>query len=223
MRKIAAVFYSSLVIMATTQQLTEKYGTKSAVWKHFGLLTDDSGLGIQQDNPVCRICRVQVRATTGNTSNLLSHLKNKHPMVHKELRLQMNKEAGEKQSRPTDSRHQPTLSSVISATQLYERSRKQWAELTDSITNWIAQDGLPIHVVEKNGFKKMMAAFDKRYEVPSRNYFSRTGIPALYETTRERVSKEVLSAEYFSATTDMWSSVGMKPYLSFTVHFVDYD
>ena len=71
--------------------------------------------------------------------------------------------------------------------------------------------------------KKMMAAFDKRYEVPSRNYFSRTGIPALYETTRERVSKEVLSAEYFSATTDMWSSVGMKPYLSFTVHFVDYD
>ena len=78
-------------------------------------------------------------------------------------------------------------------------------------------------MVEKNGFKKMMAAFDKRYEVPSRNYFSRTGIPALYETTRERVSKEVLSAEYFSATTDMWSSVGMKPYLSFTVHFVDCD
>ena len=209
--------------MATTEQLTEKYGTKSAVWKHFGLLTDDSGLGIQQDNPVCRICRVQVRATTGNTSNLLSHLKNKHPMVHKELRLQMNKEAGEKQSRPTDSRHQPTLSSVISATQLYERSRKRWAELTDSITNWIAQDGLPIYVVEKNGFKKMMAAFDKRYEVPSRNCFSRTGIPALYETTRERVSKEVLSAEYFSATTDMWSSVGMKPYLSFPVRFVDCD
>ena len=131
----------------------------------------------------------------------------------------MNKEAGEKQSRPTDSRHQPTLSSVISATQLYERSGKRWAELTDSITNWIVQDGLPIYVVEKNGFKKMMAAFDKRYEVPSRNYFSRTGIPALYETTRETVSKEVLSAEYFSATTDMWSSVGMKPYLSFTVHF----
>ena len=223
MRKIAAVFYSSLVIMATTQQLTEKYGTKSAVWKHFGLLTDDRGLGIQQDNSVCRICRVQVRATTGNTSNLLPHLKNKHPMVHKELRLQMNKAAGEKQSRPADSRHQPTLSSVISATQLYERSGKRWAELTDSITNWIAQDGLPIYVVEKNGFKKMMAAFDKRYEIPSRNYFSRTGIPALYETTRERVSKEVLSAEYFSATTDMWSSVGMKPYLSFPVHFVDCD
>ena len=167
MHKIAAVFYSSLVIMATAQQLTKKYGTKSAVWKHFGLLTDNSGLGIQQDNPVCRICRVQVRAITGNTSNFLSHLKNNHPMVHKELRLQMCKEAGEKQSRPTDSRHQPTLSSVITSTQLYERSGKRWTELTDSFTNWIAQDSLPLYVVEKNGFKKMMVAFDKRYEVPS--------------------------------------------------------
>ena len=79
------------------------------------------------------------------------------------------------------------------------------------------------YVVEKNGFKKIMAAFDNRYEVPSRNHFSRTGIPALYETTRERVSKEVLSAEYFSATTDMWYSIGMKPYLSLTVHSVDCD
>ncbi len=66
-----------------------------------------------------------------------------------------------------------------------------------------------------------MSAFDKRYEVPCRNYFSRTGIPALYETIREQVKREVLNAEYFSATTDMWSSIGMKPYLSFTIHFVD--
>ena len=112
---------------------------------------------------------------------------------------------------------------MISATQIYERSGKRWTELSDSITNWIAQDGLPIYVVEKNGFKKMMVTFDKRYEVPSRNCFSMTGIQALYETTRERVSKEVLSAKHFSATTDMWSSIGTKPYHSYTVHFVDCD
>ncbi len=73
--------------MASGQQLTEKCGTKSAVWKYFGLIADDSGGGSQQDNPVCRICGVQVRAATGNTSNLLSHLKNKHPKVHSEVRL----------------------------------------------------------------------------------------------------------------------------------------
>ncbi len=73
--RVPAVFYRFLV-MASGQQLTEKCGTKSAVWKYFGLIEDDSGGGSQQDNPVCRICGVQVRAATGNTSNLLSHLKN---------------------------------------------------------------------------------------------------------------------------------------------------
>ncbi len=76
--RVPAVFYRFLV-MASRQQLTEKCGTKSAVWKYFGLIADDSGGGSQQDNPVCRICGVQVRAATGSTSNLLSHLKNKHP------------------------------------------------------------------------------------------------------------------------------------------------
>ena len=37
------------------------------------------------------------------------------------------------------------------------------------------------------------------------------------------VKKYILGVDYFSATSDMWSSVGMKPYLSYTVHFVDSD
>ena len=209
--------------MAARQQLVEKCGTKAPVWKHFGLLAGVSGQGIQPDDPVCRICRMQVRAKAGNTSNLLSHLKNKHPIAYKEVRLDKEKEESEKQSRMADSRQQPTLSSVVSANQPYERNGRRWTDLTDAITNWIAEDGLPLYVVEKSGFKKMMAVFDRRYNVPSRNYFSRTGIPVLYQTTWDRVSKEVQSAEYFSATTDMWSSVGMKPYLSYTIHFVDSD
>ncbi len=83
--------------MASGQQITEKCGTKSAVWKYFSLIANDSGGGSQQDNPVCRICGVQVRAATGNTSNLLSHLKKKHPKVHSEVRLLMKRE-GEKRN-----------------------------------------------------------------------------------------------------------------------------
>ncbi len=124
-----AVFYRFLV-MASGQQLTEKCSTKSTVWKYFGLIADDSGRGSQQDNPVCRICGMQVRAATGNTSNLLSHLKNKHPKVHSKVRLLMNRE-GEKRSGTTDT-NQPTLSSVLYAVQPYERGGRRWLELTDS-------------------------------------------------------------------------------------------
>ena len=196
--------------------LVEKSGTKSLIWKHFGLLSDQEGKGMQPENPVCRICHNRVRAKTGNTSNLLSHLRNKHARHYRELRAQMEERAVKPQSLS-----QPTLASVVVRSQLYDRSGRRWIQLTDAITNWIAEDGLPLYSVEKSGFKKLIAVFDPRYEIPSRNYFSRTGIPALYASTRDKVAQEIQAAKYFSATTDMWSSVGMKPYISFTVHFLD--
>ena len=27
--------------------------------------------------------------------------------------------------------------------------------------------------------------------------------------------------KFFSATTDMWSSIGLKPYMSYTLHYID--
>ena len=80
---------------------------------------------------------------------------------------------------------------------------------------------LPLYSVEKQGFKRMIASFNERYELPSRKYFSRTAIPALYNLTREAVAVEVQQAEFFSATTDLWSSEGLRPYMSYTVHYIN--
>ena len=116
---------------------------------------------------------------------------------------------------------QPTFASAVVRSQMYDSSGRRWIQLTDAISNWIAEDGLPLYSVEKSGFKKLIAVFDPRCEIPSRNYFTGTGIPALYASTRDIVAQEIQAAKYFSATTDMWSSVGMKPYISFTVYFLD--
>ena len=148
-----------------------------------------------------------MRAKSGNTSNLLSHLKNKHTRVYKELKAKMEEKEGEKSDSKIQVKKQPTLSSVISRNQPYQRNGKRWSQLTDSITRWIAEDGLPLYMVEKSGFKKMLADFDVRYTIPSRNYFSRTAIPSLYASTSKILCQEILAAEYFSATTDMYRIV----------------
>ena len=81
---------------------------------------------------------------------------------------------------------------------------------------------LPLYSVEKQGFKRMIASFDERYELPSRKYFSRMAIPALYNFTREAVAVEVQQAEFFSATTDLWSREGLRLYnMSYTVHYIN--
>lgn len=59
--------------------------------------------------------------------------------------------------------------------------------------------------------------------MPSRNYFSRTALPALYSETRATVETELQDVTHFAATTDLWSSQTMEPYMSLTVHFISSD
>ena len=69
--------------------------------------------------------------------------------------------------------------------------------------------------------KSWLAFFDKQYELPSRKCFSQVAIPSLYTNTRDKVAEEISHLGYYSATTDLWSSEGMKPYLSYTIHYID--
>ncbi|XP_052456561.1 E3 SUMO-protein ligase ZBED1-like [Carassius gibelio] len=79
----------------------------------------------------------------------------------------------------------------------------------------------PIHTVSKVGFQKMIRTLDKRYQLPSRNYFSQVAIPKIYNSRRDEVQKEMASVTFFSTTTDLWSSRTSEPYISLTVHFVN--
>lgn len=81
----------------------------------------------------------------------------------------------------------------------------------------------PISTVNDPGFKALMKTMDKRYVLPSRKYFSRVALPALYDKCRAEVEKDISTAEYFATTTDLWSSRTMEPYISLTVHYIDAD
>ena len=70
----------------------------------------------------------------------------------------------------------------------------------------------------------MISRFNPRYDLPTRSYFSRIAIPALYHEVREDLQAKLKSVDmamdHFSGTTDLWSSSAMEPYLSYTIHYV---
>ena len=70
--------------------LIPKKGTKSEVWRHFGL-AQENGMVVGKDKPVCRLCSVKVSAKDGNTTNLFAHLKTKHPEVYVEVKKRLSK------------------------------------------------------------------------------------------------------------------------------------
>lgn len=197
--------------------LVPKPKTVSVVWNYFGLEQDEEGKPKNDDVAICRRCKRRVQARGGNTSNLLSHLRTHHPLQHSEV---VQAQKGKKRKAVPQCEN---IDSMLKQAQKYDRKSKRWQEITDAVTFCIAKDMLPLYSVEKQGFRRLIELLDPRYDTPSSKYFSQTAIPKLYGQTRERIATVVQGAEFFAATTDMWSSMTSEPYLSYTVHFIGED
>ena len=61
---------------------------------------------------------------------------------------------------------------------------------------------------------------DPQCDLPSSEYFTKIAIHALYEETRETLASDLKEEGFFSATTDMWSSITGGLYLSYMVHYI---
>jgi L,D-peptidoglycan transpeptidase YkuD (ErfK/YbiS/YcfS/YnhG family) len=150
-----------------------------------------------------------------------NHLKVHHPKIYKEI---ASNPVSSKLNQSNSVSKQTNLPATFMKMQPYDRNSKIHTDISRVITTFIAEDGLPVSTVEKSGFKKMIQFFDKRYQLPSRNHFSRIALPKLYNETREKVLNELESVSYYSATADGWSSNFVyEPYLSLTVQYVSDD
>ena len=71
--------HHSLILIPEGINIVNFWGNaKSAVWKYFGFLADDSGCIIDRTRAVCRLCRFAIRFS-GNTTNLGNHMHKHHP------------------------------------------------------------------------------------------------------------------------------------------------
>ena len=204
-------------------QLVAKANAKSPAWTYFGFQADEQGKATSDSAIICRLCNQPVKSGGGgSTSNLISHLRIKHPLKHAEVRKAIKDRCSSSHSSAATS-EQPTIADALQRSVKYARSSKKWKELTDAVTLCIAKDMMPIYSVEKDGFQDMLRKFDAQYDLPGRKYFSQIAIPALYTSTRNKVQSDLHGVEFFAATTDMWSSSTAEPYISYTVHYVDKD
>ncbi|XP_057183056.1 E3 SUMO-protein ligase ZBED1-like [Triplophysa rosa] len=185
----------------------------------FGFRISDT----EQREVLCRICKTKVATSRGNTTNLYQHLK-QHREKYDEcmtVKAKSSKETEQNKAQPASRTKQHIITDVFASVTPYDKTSQRYKEITDSITHCLAKDMMPIYTVSKEGFQKMIRTLDKRYQLPSRNYFSQVAIPELYNKCRSEVQLEISTVKFFSTTTDLWSSRTTEPYISLTVHFVD--
>ena len=159
------------------------------VWKHFGFEADKKGHPQSPDHLKSCVCHQNVAAKDGNTSNLYSHLKNRHPEVYSKLE---KRPSSGKCNHPVS---QQSVSEAWQRTQTLPSSSREHKELTKAVTYCLTKDMLPISTVVKAGFKAMLQRFNPRYELPSCNYFTRVSIPALVSEVKSAMELKIASGE----------------------------
>ena len=85
----------------------------------------------------------------------------------------------------------------------------------------IALDDQPFNVVNNRGFRRVVAALEPRYTLPSDKYFRTSLIPDLFKMMSAKLTDVLASARFISFTTDSWTtSQCTDSLLSITAHWI---
>lgn len=101
----------------------------------------------------------------------------------------------------------------------FQNSVPREKKIDKLIPDIICTDLQPLPVVEKKGLKKLLNYLQPRNQILSRKIISQKISKELYEETFDAVKSEIALANNVAITTDMWTSIANKDYMSVTAHF----
>ena len=85
----------------------------------------------------------------------------------------------------------------------------------------IVVDEIPFKFVERDGFKKFMAAACPRFKIPSRAIMTRDCLN-LYIDEKLKLKNFIKThTQRINITTDTWTSIQRINYMCVTAHFID--
>ncbi|ROL48813.1 hypothetical protein DPX16_22332 [Anabarilius grahami] len=95
-----------------------------------------------------------------------------------------------KTNHPTTSTQTSIEASLFSASP-YPSTSQRHSEITNAVAFHLAKDMCSINTVTNEGFKFLVNTLDKRYVIPSRNYFSKVALPAMYRKRRGEIERDL--------------------------------
>ena len=193
---------------------------RSPIWQYFDIAEDSRVV-------ICRTCSDQIsrgggNTKTYNTTNLVYHLRTRHPEDFSKF-----KEVAASVAQQKDAASTSTASKQITLQESVEKSRK-W-DINDTkalvihrkIGEMIAIDDQPFSIVSDTGFINLVKVLEPRYNIPSRKYFTETVIKKLFDDVKSIVAKEVTAISHLGLTTDIWSTdLNSCSLLSLTAHWL---
>ena len=143
----------------------------SVVWEFFELNSVDPS------RAKCKVCKTSIsRGRTGapaspfTTTNMRKHLRN----VHGELLQKRNPNAaaeGQTVSTPSTSSGSTTIAKLFDNQKPWKFDDERSRKIHRLVGEMIATDDQPFNIVNNEGFRRLAAALEPRYSLPSDKYF----------------------------------------------------
>ena len=194
---------------ANFEIVTNKKG-KSSIWNYFGFVKEHDS-EVDNKRVACRLCH-SILKYSGNTTNLMDHLRRKHSDVS------VSNSVGPLEEKKELSK-QLSFSFFTQKTLPHNSARAK--EISSAILGFIIKDLRPFSVVENEGFENLIHVLEARYKIPSRQFFSDRSLGELYNREKEKVKASLSAAEAVALTTDGWTSRGTESYVTITSSHID--
>ena len=150
----------------------------------------------------CKICKKSLSYKGSNTSGMKRHLASVHK-IH-----DSDKGAGPSRQAAITGYTKPTVCRESKANQI-----------SSLIGEMIAIDSLPISIVEKDGFVKLMEFLEPAYKISPRKTMTKI-IENIYNKKKENLKDTLSTVSDVALTTDCWTSLTMEGYMTVTAHYV---
>jgi hypothetical protein len=125
---------------------------------------------INADSKVkCKLCECEL-VYTGGTSNMLNHIKLKHPSDFSET---------------PEKAKQSLMNEFVNSPRSRRFSSSQSELITNAIVDMIVLDYLPLRIVEGRGFTKFITIIAPEFKIPSRNTI-KSRIEKIYTVTKRK-------------------------------------
>jgi hypothetical protein len=148
---------------AATNQRTE-YRKRSLVHDFF--------TKAQRENiSLCTICKADVKAADGNTSNLRNHLRNKHRKQFDSLVA--DEEMITKKAKQACGTRRTLLDFDKKAGAQWDSSNPRAAAITKKLADMVCRDLQPYSIVLDKGFHDLVQELEPRYVLPTRKQLSK--------------------------------------------------
>ena len=101
------------------------------------------------------------------------------------------------------------------------RHPRQKVIVRSIVENLIVTAGLPISIVESDGFRKFLNDVDPQLQPPCRKTVTHKHLPQLLDAKRAAISEHLSSADNIALTLDIWTDRRQHSYLAITAHTFD--